>query len=77
MYDLTLAASLAPAQSDMGAREITIGALLHEVATAHPDAEALVEVRQDGSKGRRWAYAELLADAERLALALSYTFRPW
>ena len=39
-----------------------------------PDAEALVEVRQDGSKGRRWTYAELLVDTERLAMALSTRF---
>ena len=76
MYDLTLAASLAPAQSDMEAREITIGALLHEVANARPDAKALVDVQQNGSQGRCWTYAELLADAEQLALALSTRFDP-
>ncbi|MEP1587191.1 MAG: AMP-binding protein, partial [Tateyamaria sp.] len=60
----------------METREITIGALLREMAAARPDAEALVEIRQDGSKGRRWSYAELLSDAERLALALSTRFDP-
>ena len=76
MYDLTFTTSLAPAQSDMEAHEITIGALLHEAAAARPDDEALVEVRQDGSKGRRWSYAELLSDAERLSMALSTRFDP-
>lgn len=76
MYDLSLTTSHAPAQSDMETREITIGALLREMAAARPDAEALVEIRQDGSKGRRWSYAELLSDAERLALALSTRFDP-
>ena len=76
MYDLTLSVSHVPAQSDLDTREITIGALLREVAVARPDAEALVEVRQDGSTGRRWTYAELLADAERLAMALSTRFAP-
>ena len=66
MYELALTTSHVPAQSDMETREITIGALLREVAGARPDAEALAEVRQDGSKGRRWTYSELLADAERL-----------
>ena len=74
MYDLALATSLVPAQTDMETREITIGDMLRAVATARPDAEALVEVRQDGSKGRRWTYAELLVDIERLALALSTRF---
>ena len=76
MYDLALTTSHAPAQSDMETREITIGALLREGAVARPDAEALVEIRQDGSEGRRWTYAELLADAEQLAHALSNRFAP-
>jgi fatty-acyl-CoA synthase len=76
MYDLHLTTSHAPAQSDMETREITIGALLREVAAARPDAEALVEVRQDGSEGRRWTYAELLDETERLAMALSSRFAP-
>ena len=65
MYDVTLSVSQFPAQSDLEARETTIGALLREVAAGRPGAEALVEVRQDGSAGRRWTYAELLAEAER------------
>ncbi|CUH48784.1 class I adenylate-forming enzyme family protein [Ruegeria atlantica] len=76
MYDLALLTSHAPVQSDMETHEITIGALLREVTVARPDAEALVEVRQDGSTGRRWTYAELLADSERLAMALSTRFAP-
>ena len=76
MYDLTLTTSFVPAQSDMETREITIGGMLREVAAARPDAEALVEVRQDGSKGRRWTYADLLVDIDRLAMALSTRFDP-
>ena len=76
MYDLALATSLVPAQTDMETREITIGDMLRAVATARPDAEALVEVRQDGSKGRRWTYADLLVDIDRLAMALSTRFDP-
>ena len=49
MYDLKLTTSHAPAQSDMETCDITIGALLREVAEARPDAEALVEIRLDGS----------------------------
>jgi len=76
MYELAVTTSHVPAQSDMETREITIGALLREVAAARPEAEALVEVRQDGTEGRRWTYAELLKDAERLAMALSTRFAP-
>ena len=76
MYELNLTLSHVPAQSDMDVREITIGALLREMAAARPDTEGLVEVRQDGSQGQRWTYAEMLADAERLALVLSTRFAP-
>ena len=48
MYELAVTTSHVPAQSDMETCEITIGALLREVAAARPEAEALVEVRQDG-----------------------------
>ena len=76
MYDVTLETSHFPAQSDMEVRDIAIGDLLREVARDRRDAEALVEVRQDGSPGRRWRCSRLLADAERLALALSTRFAP-
>ena len=76
MYELALTTSHSPAQSDIEVREITIGELLHEVAAARADAEALVEIRQDGSMGRCWTYSELLAYAERLAMALSTRIAP-
>jgi fatty-acyl-CoA synthase len=76
MYDLKLSTSYVPAQSDMATRDITIGALLREVAAKHPDAEALVEVSQDGAQGRRWTYKGLLIKAEYLAMALSTRFEP-
>ncbi len=76
MYNVTLSNSLFPAQNDAESCEITVGGLLRDVAAARPDAEALVEVRQDGSEGRRWSYAELLVGAERLARALSTRFAP-
>ena len=76
MYNVTFSNSLFPAQNDAESCEITVGGLLRDVAAARPDAEALVEVRQDGSEGRRWTYAGVLADAERLAMALSTRFAP-
>ena len=63
MYELTLTTSHVPAQSEIETQEITIGTLLREIAAARPMAEALVEVRQDGSEGRRWTYTELLRDS--------------
>ena len=74
MYDFNLTDSHAPAQQDTDVRDTTVGALLREVAAATPDAPALVEVGIDGNTGRRWTYGELLADAKRLALALSTRF---
>ena len=76
MYDLDLTTSHAQPQSDIETRDITIGALLREVAAARPEAEALVEVKQNGTKGRRWTYVELMQNAERLAMALSTRFAP-
>jgi fatty-acyl-CoA synthase len=77
MYDLDLTTSHAQPQSDIETRDITIGALLREVAAARPEAEALVEVKQNGTRGRRWTYAELMQNAERLAMALSTTVCAW
>ena len=76
MDNVTLSNSLFPAQNEAESCEITVGGLLRDVAAARPDAEALVEVRQDGSEGRRWTYAGVLDDAERLAMALSTRFAP-
>lgn len=76
LYDVRLSEALFPAQTDGVVREITVGGLLREIATQRPTAEALVEVDQDGQPGRRWTYSELLADSERLALALATRFRP-
>ena len=75
MYELSLANALVPAQTDMQIREVAIGALLREVAAGKPRVEALVEITQTGVVGRRWTYAELLEDSERLARALSSRFK--
>ena len=66
MYELDLKTSLAPAQDDIQIRDITIGDLLRAVASERTEAEALVEVTQDGSAGRRWTYGQLRADREAL-----------
>jgi fatty-acyl-CoA synthase len=47
----------------------TIGENLHRVATAYPDAEAVVDV----PSGRRWTYAQFDADTDTLARGLIAT----
>lgn len=56
--------------------DTTIGGLLREQAAANGDRDALLEGLPDGSVGRRWTYAELLNDAERLAKGLAARFQP-
>ena len=51
--------------------ETTVGGVLRSAASEAPDAVALIEAGMAGELGRRWTYAELLADAERLAHALA------
>ncbi len=74
MYKVQLSESLFPTQIDDVVREITIGELLRETTAQYPGSPALVEVDMEGMTGRRWNYTELLADSERLALALSSRF---
>ena len=76
MYALQLTESLCPAQTDDDVIEQSVGGLLREIAARHPSAEALVEVDMDGRTDRTWTYGELLADSERLAMALSTRFSP-
>jgi len=76
MDDVDLSESCCPAQTDAPVWEITVGGMLRDVAARHGTREALVEVTQDGTVGRRWTYAALLADCERLALALATRFAP-
>ncbi len=76
MYRLQLTQSLVPAQDDDVILETTVGGLLREVARRHPAAPALLEIDMAGESGRTWSYGELLADSEKLALALSSRFAP-
>jgi fatty-acyl-CoA synthase len=58
--------SYAHGVSDLPLLGQTIGENLRQVAAAHPDAEALVDV----PSGRRWSYAALDADTDTLARGL-------
>jgi len=76
MYQVSLTESYFPAQQDDVVLETTVGGILRAQAAATPDAEALVEADISGILRRRWTYAELLADSERLARALLSRYRP-
>ena len=65
-----------PADQSKPIRDITIGQSLREAATEVPDRLALVEGVADPAKRRRWTYAQLLTDAERVASALLHRFKP-
>ncbi|MDX1382547.1 MAG: AMP-binding protein [Thermoanaerobaculia bacterium] len=64
--------SYVPADTSSPVLETTVGGILREAAAKAPDTVALVE----GVPGerRRWTYAELLRDAERVARALAARF---
>ena len=76
MYDVELRDSCFPAQVDQPILDTTVGGILRAQCARTPHAEALVELGVDGLVARRWTYAQLLADAERLARALLSRFRP-
>ena len=76
MYSVTLAESYFPAQLDDVVLPLTVGGGLRARALESPDAAALIETDAEGRFRRRWTYAQLLADAERLARALLSRYRP-
>lgn len=56
--------------------DTTIGGLLRAQRAAIGDYDALAEGLPDGTSGRRWTYAQLLTDAERMAKGLAARFQP-
>jgi fatty-acyl-CoA synthase len=56
--------------------EITVGDALRSAAATWPDRVALVEGLSQPAERRRWTFASLLADAERIAQALLARFKP-
>ena len=54
----------------------SVGSALQRAAALDPDGLALVEGHPDPAQRRRWTFAELLADSERLARALAVRFQP-
>lgn len=76
MYTLQLSRSLCKAQTDEEVWETTVGGVLRAAARRSPDEPALQEADGAGVIRRSWAYAELLADSERLAHALLTRYQP-
>lgn len=76
MYTLHLTESCCPAQTDEPLHDTTVGDVLRAAAAKWPDAPALHEADGDGVLQRKWTYAQLLADSERLAHALLTRYRP-
>ncbi|MDJ0978954.1 MAG: AMP-binding protein [Erythrobacter sp.] len=71
MYDVKLTEAHFPAQPDSTYRERTVEEVLREQVAIRPDAKALRELLADGTVGREWTFAQLLADAERCGRALA------
>ena len=60
-----------PASQEMDIAKITIGEMLRQQAKAFGNVEALTEILPTGGAARRWTYAQLLEQSERLGRALA------
>ena len=76
MYNISLTTSYFPAQTDAEIRDITIGELLREVASHHPDHVAMIEIDDAGEAPRKWTYSDLLETSDQLARSLASRFAP-
>ena len=73
---IRLTESYWPATSEKTLLESTVGQELRAAAAECPDRPALVEGIPEYAHRRRWTYAQLLDDAERIASALLARFKP-
>ncbi len=69
-----LTESYVAADTSVPVLDTTVGSILRDAAAAAPDHLALVQGIDDAAARRTWTYAELLADAERVARALADRF---
>ncbi|HVE27227.1 MAG TPA: AMP-binding protein [Sporichthya sp.] len=74
--DAALLESYWPADCRETFLDLTLSDLLRRAAAEVPDRVALVEGIPDHTARRRWTYAQLLGEAERMARALLTRFRP-
>jgi fatty-acyl-CoA synthase len=68
--------SFHPAEGSTSILETTVASVLRAAATATPGRTALIEGAHNPAGRRRWTYAELLRDAERVARAMRAAFAP-
>lgn len=71
-----LTTSYWPADTSAPVLETTVGGVLRAAAAADPGRVAMVGGLPDPGARKRWTYAQLLADAERAARALTARFAP-
>lgn len=71
MFEANLTESYFPATTDGSIEVVTIGDMLRTQAATYGDKNAIQELSYKGEIARSWTYAELLADSEKLARALS------
>jgi len=72
----TVTTSYWPADTSEPVLETTVGGVLRAAAAAGPQMLAMVGGVPDPGQRRRWTYAELLAEAEQAARALTARFAP-
>jgi len=72
----TVTTSYWPADTSVPVRETTVGGVLRAAAAAGPGMLAMVGGLPDPAARRRWTYAQLLAEAEQAARALTARFSP-
>jgi fatty-acyl-CoA synthase len=73
---MPLIESYTPATQEAPVVEKTAGELLRAAAARWPDRAALIEADVRGEIGRRWTFAALRDEAQRLALALASRYAP-
>ncbi len=73
---MTLTTSHATGPSFPPLNDTTIGQILRDAAVAAPDLAAIIEGIPDAASRRQWTYAELDAEADRVARALLAHFEP-
>ena len=71
-----LTTSYWPADASVPVLETTVGGVLRAAAATDPGGLAMVGGLPDPANRKRWTYAELLAEAEQAARALSVRFAP-
>ena len=73
---MTLSISQVPADTSYEIQDSTVGSVLRQAAAMSPDDVWLVEGSADRGARRRWTFAQMLEEAERVARALLGRFEP-